>query len=213
MRGFTGREHIMLWPNLSEALGATVEQKDGIPCIGVKWDNSFACFRLALTDRQRPSFPYLAPVACLKLGDVQVSRFSTETVLAHVRERKAAGIANATINRELDIIRGVLKKAKRWHLFADEIKPLPLRQSVGRALSYEGKLKLLKTAALRPDWQNAAWAATLALNTTMRGHRPIPERLQVRERSSSGPGRIFASSPHSSDNAATGISSRRSADG
>ncbi len=63
----------------------------------------------------------------------------------------------------------MLKKAKRWHLFADEIKPLPLRQSVGRALSYEGKLKLLKTAALRPEWQNAAWAATLALNTTMRG--------------------------------------------
>jgi hypothetical protein len=48
-------------------------------------------------------------------------------------------------------------------------KPLPLRQSVGKALSYEGKLRLLKTAASRPEWQNAAWAATLALNTTMRG--------------------------------------------
>ena len=115
------------------------------------------------TERER------AKVLNKRLGDVQVSRFATETVLAHVRERKANGIANATINRELDIIRGVLKKAKRWHLFADEIKPLPLRQSVGRALSYEGKLKLLKTAALRPEWQNAAWAATLALNTTMRG--------------------------------------------
>ena len=115
------------------------------------------------TERER------AKVLNKKFGDVPVSRFTTETVLAHVRERKAGGIANATVNRELDIIRGVLKKAKRWHLFADEIKPLPLRQSVGRALSYEGKLKLLKTAALRPEWQNAAWAATLALNTTMRG--------------------------------------------
>ena len=110
-----------------------------------------------------------AKVLNKKLGDLQVSRITPETLLAHVRERKADGIANATINRELDIIRGVLKKAKRWHLFADEIKPLPLRQSVGRALSYEGKLKLLKTAASRPEWQNAAWAATLALNTTMRG--------------------------------------------
>jgi integrase len=63
----------------------------------------------------------------------------------------------------------VLKKAKRWHLFADEIKPLPVREEVGRALSYEGKLKLLKTATLRPEWENAAWAATLALKTTMRG--------------------------------------------
>ena len=69
----------------------------------------------------------------------------------------------------MDIIRGVLKKAKRWHLFADEIKPLALRQKVGKALGYEEKLKLLKTAASRPEWQNAAWAATLALNTTMRG--------------------------------------------
>jgi integrase len=115
------------------------------------------------TERER------AKVLNKRFGDVQVSRFTTETVLAHVRERKADGIANATINRELDIIRGVLKKAKRWHLVADEIKPLPVREEVGRALSYEGKLKLLKTAALRPEGQNAAWAATLALNTTMRG--------------------------------------------
>src|SRR5580658_5107345 len=115
------------------------------------------------TERER------AKVLNKRFGDVQVSRFTTETILGHVRKRKADGIANATINRELDIIRGVLKKAKRWHLFADEIKPLPLRQSVGRALSYEGKLKLLKTAALRPEWQNAAWASILALNTTMRG--------------------------------------------
>src|SRR5262249_45708339 len=104
-----------------------------------------------------------------RFGDIQVSRFTTETVLAHVRARKADGIANATINRELDIIRGVLKRAKRWHLFANEIKPLPLRQKIGRALSYEEKLKLLKTAASRPEWQNAALAANLALNTTMRG--------------------------------------------
>src|SRR5271156_5986279 len=47
-----------------------------------------------------------AKVLNKKLGDLQVSRFTTDTILAHVRERKADGIANATINRELDIIRG-----------------------------------------------------------------------------------------------------------
>ena len=82
------------------------------------------------TERER------AKVLNRRFGDLQVSRLNSETVLAYVRERKAAAIAKATINRELDIIRGVLKKAKRWHLFADEIRPLPLRQSVGRALSY-----------------------------------------------------------------------------
>jgi integrase len=104
-----------------------------------------------------------------KFFGLPIARITPELILAHVSERATAGIKPATINRDLGIIRGVLKKAKRWHLFADDIKPLPVREEVGRALSYEGKLKLLKTAALRPEWQNAAWAATLALNTTMRG--------------------------------------------
>jgi integrase len=102
-------------------------------------------------------------------GAVPVHRITAATVQAHIRNRKTEGIANATVDRELDIIRGVLKKAKRWHLFADEIKPLPLRQKIGRALSYEEKVRLLKVAASRPEWQTAAWAAVLALNTTMRG--------------------------------------------
>ncbi len=92
-----------------------------------------------------------------------------EQVRTYLRERKAAGRANATLNRELDIIRGVLKRAKRWHLFSDEIRPLPVREKIGRALTYEEKVRLLKRAAARPEWQNAAWAARLALNTTMRG--------------------------------------------
>ena len=87
----------------------------------------------------------------------------------YIRERKAAGRSNATINRELDIIRGVLKRAKRWHHFAEEIHPLPVRQNIGRALTYEEKVKLLHRAAARPEWQTAACAARLALNTTMRG--------------------------------------------
>jgi len=115
------------------------------------------------TERER------AKVVNRTFGEMRVSQLTADTVLAFVRERKAAGMANATVNRELDIIRGVLKKAKRWHLFADEIRPLPVRQSIGRALGYDEKLRLLKVAASRPEWQNAAWAASLALNTTMRG--------------------------------------------
>src|SRR5664280_527193 len=115
------------------------------------------------TERER------AKVVNRTFGEMRVSQVTADTVLAFVRERKAAGIANATVNRELDIIRGVLKKAKRWHLFADEIRPLPVHQSIGRALGYVEKLRLLRVAASRPEWQNAAWAASLALNTTMRG--------------------------------------------
>ena len=103
------------------------------------------------------------------IGSVPVWRLTVEQVRTYFRDRKAAGRANATLNRELDIIRGVLKRAKRWHHFTDEIRPLPVRENIGRALTYEEKVRLLKRAAARPEWQNAIWAARLALNTTMRG--------------------------------------------
>ena len=103
------------------------------------------------------------------LGNIVVCRMTAAQVAAYIRERNAAGRANATINRELDIIRGVLKRAKRWHHFAEDIHPLPVRQSIGQALTYEEKVKLLRRAAARPEWQTAAYAARLALNTTMRG--------------------------------------------
>lgn len=107
------------------------------------------------TERER------AKVVNRTFGDLPVSRITPDDIFAYVRERKANEISNATINRELDILRGVLKKAKLWHLFADEIRPLPVRQNIGRALGYDEKLRLLKVASSRPQWQNAAWAVTL----------------------------------------------------
>ena len=46
------------------------------------------------------------------LGETAVCRMTAGQVVAYIRERNAAGRSNATINRELDIIRGVLKRAK-----------------------------------------------------------------------------------------------------
>ena len=62
-----------------------------------------------------------------------------------------------------------MKRAKLWHLFADEIKPLPVHTQIGRAMTLDEKLRLTKTAAMKPEWQNARLAMVLALNTTMRG--------------------------------------------
>jgi integrase len=144
--------------------------------------NAFA--RLAFRDAAKQSLddraPRLAPLSIRTekerakavnktFGDIRVSAITPADVLAYIRKRKAANISNATVNRELDIIRGVVKKAKRWHLFADEVSPLPIRHNVGRAMALDEKLRLLRLAASRTEWQNAAWAATLALNTTMRG--------------------------------------------
>jgi integrase len=46
---------------------------------------------------------------------------------------------------------------------------LTVDENIGRALTYEEKVKLLHRAGTRPEWQTVACAARLALNTTMRG--------------------------------------------
>jgi integrase len=97
-----------------------------------------------------------------------LERISTEGVHAYVAHRKQQGAANRTVNMEVGILRRILKRARRWHLFAEDIKLLPERHDVGRALQRGEKQKLLKCAASRPEWQLARLAATIALNTTMR---------------------------------------------
>jgi integrase len=63
----------------------------------------------------------------------------------------------------------ILKRAKRWHFVEEEVPRLPERRDIGRALQPEEKLRLLKVAQSRPEWETAYLASVLALNTTMRG--------------------------------------------
>jgi hypothetical protein len=72
-------------------------------------------------------------------GTTPVSRVSTDSVLAYVAERTRKGMASGTINRELDVLRGVLKRAKRWHMMAEDIRPLPMRHNVGREYGRLGR--------------------------------------------------------------------------
>ena len=102
------------------------------------------------------------------LGQTPLSRITTDTLRAYIAGRRKEGAANKTINLEMGVVRSVLKRAKRWHMLADDIKPLPARHDVGQALSPEEKLSLQSFAAAKPQWENARWAMTLSLNTTMR---------------------------------------------
>jgi integrase len=65
-------------------------------------------------------------------------------------------------------LRRILKRARRWHFFEDDVPRLPERRDIGRALQPDEKLRLLKIAESRPEWETAYLAAVLALNTTMR---------------------------------------------
>lgn len=97
-----------------------------------------------------------------------VSSLAADDLRAYISSRHAAKISNKTINLELEIVRGVLKRAKRWHLVSDEIKPLPVQHRMNEALTESVKVHLAEVAAGKPAWENAFLAMTLALNTTMR---------------------------------------------
>ena len=118
--------------------------------------------RSVQTERER-----LKPL-CAVFGSTKVNHITVEMVRTYMADRKAASVANKTINLELGVLRGVVKRAKLWHLFMDEIKPLPVHTQIGRAMTLDEKLRLAKTAAMKQEWQNARLAMVLALNTTMR---------------------------------------------
>ena len=105
---------------------------------------------------------------CKRLGAFPVDRLTPGHVHKYLSGRRADGIANATLNRELDVIRGILKHAKRWHLFAGEVAPYDVTENIGRVLSPTQKSSLLAIAQSRPEWETAYLAAVIALNTTAR---------------------------------------------
>jgi len=112
-------------------------------------------------ERSKPLITYF--------GARSVQSISTDDVLGYVADRKRAGISNATINRERDLLRGVLVKAQRWHVLdTEELRPLKVEGGIGKALSLAEKLRLLKAAESKPEWQIARLASLLALNTTLR---------------------------------------------
>jgi integrase len=105
---------------------------------------------------------------CAVFGAVKVSRITIEMVRTYAADRKAANVANKTINLEIGVLRSVMKRANLWHLFAEEVKPLPVHTQIGRAMTSDEKLRLTRAATTKPEWQNARLAMVLALNTTMR---------------------------------------------
>jgi hypothetical protein len=108
-------------------------------------------------ERSRPLVAYF--------NATELTKITAQSVRDFMAKRKASGISNRTINRERDFLRGVLKMAKRWQLIADEVRPLPGGENVGRALLSEEKLKLLKTAASKAEWQVASIRPCVAANS------------------------------------------------
>ena len=91
-------------------------------------------------------------------------------VLAYRQWRAAQGVGASMVNMEVGVIRRMLKRAKRWSLIADDVRPLKGSSStIGKALTTDEKMRLLRVSEAKPEWQTARLAMTLALCTTMRG--------------------------------------------
>jgi integrase len=120
-------------------------------------------------ERSRPLKTYF--------GTTPLNRITADTVREYIAWRKSqkpqkgsgTEISNRTVNMEVALLRRILKRAKRLHLVADDLKPLPERRDIGRAMTPDEKLRLIKVAKSKADWDTARLAMTLALNTTMRG--------------------------------------------
>jgi integrase len=98
-----------------------------------------------------------------------LNKITAEEVLAYRDWRASKGVGPAMVNMEIGVLRRILKRAKRWHLVSEDIKPLKEPRSIGRAMSSEQKQRLLEMASQKPEWETAYCAAIIALNTTMRG--------------------------------------------
>ncbi len=108
-----------------------------------------------------------------------LSKIAVEDILRFRETRSKNGTGPATINMEVGVIRRMLKRAKRWHTIASDVHPLKEPRTIGRALSYEEKLRLLQVARQNEEWGRAESAMSLALCTTMRGCEI--KRLQWRD--------------------------------
>jgi integrase len=113
------------------------------------------------------------PIAYFK--NTALGKITADDLRAYVIYRKNTptqcrpkGLSNRTINMEVAFLLRVMRRAKLSYRFADEMKPLPERHDVGRALSVDEKARLVKTAGAKLDWQNVRRALVLSLNSTMR---------------------------------------------
>jgi integrase len=100
----------------------------------------------------------------------RLNQIQNEHLRGYIPWRLKTGVSNNMVNMELfGPVRRLLTRAGRWHFIAGDLRPLKVKQHVGRALSDDHKEQLLRTAASRPEWFIAHLAARVALNTTARG--------------------------------------------
>jgi integrase len=104
---------------------------------------------------------HLTPV----LGARLICDIGADTVAAYQARRKGAAAAARTINKELQVLRQILKRHKLWANLQGDVKFEREHTDIGKALTRDEERKLL-TACGSNALLNAV--VTLALNTALR---------------------------------------------
>jgi integrase len=88
-----------------------------------------------------------------------------DEIKAYQAKRKAAGASARTLNKELQVLRQVLKRHKLWASLQGEVRFEAENEEIGKALTPDEEAQLLKACASN---QHLDTVVTVALNTTLR---------------------------------------------
>src|SRR5579875_3137006 len=99
-------------------------------------------------------------LGCLLLCDIDADR-----IASYQARRKAEKASARTLNKELQVLRMILKKYKLWANLQGDVKFEREQDEVGKALSREEEARLLEACASNPLLHTVV---SLALNTALR---------------------------------------------
>ena len=112
---------------------------------------------------------HLSKNVLASLGGKRLCDISASDIRRYQVSRRSK-VSARTVNLEVRIVRAILHQQKLWGRLADDFKALPERsRGPGRALTEDQERRLFESAASRPAWEAAYYAALLATNTTARG--------------------------------------------
>jgi integrase len=103
------------------------------------------------------------------IGNKRLGDIDNRLLDSYQASRRKSGFSASAINKEIEILSHMLRKAKLWKRLEEDYQPLPIsHESPRRPLEVENFVTLVKTGLSNPDWEAALMAAIVAANTACR---------------------------------------------
>jgi integrase len=102
-----------------------------------------------------------------ELGALLITDIDGKRISEYQQQRLAAGASPKTVNLEVGTLRAIMRRNRLWSEIQPDVRMLPTRDDIGRAITPEEEAKLLKACGESRS-RSLLPAVTLALNTCMR---------------------------------------------